>query len=75
MALWTKAGILIGIVAAIVATIAHFPARYAPVVRLAAKHAFGTAARFCCDHTHPPRHRIRNTPLPEKPSPEVAPTT
>jgi len=52
MALWTKTGILVGVVAAVITTIAHFPAQYAPVVRLAAKHTFSTTARLCYNSKH-----------------------
>jgi len=52
MALWTEAWILIRIVTAIIATIANFPAEYTPVVRLAAKHTFSTAACLCYNTKH-----------------------
>jgi len=44
---WTKTRVFVGIVSAIVATVTHFPAQYAAVVRLAAKQPIGAGARFC----------------------------
>jgi len=52
MTLGTKARILVRVVTTVVATVAHFPARYAPVVRLAVKHPVWTTARFCYDIKH-----------------------
>jgi len=57
MTLRTKAGIFVGIVATVIAAVAHFPAQDAAIVGPAAEHPFSAAARFCLSNRRQHGHR------------------